>query len=100
MARPNRAHLDLKALRHNLDHARSLAPRSKVMAVIKANAYGHGAVTVGMALDGHTDAFAVACIEEAQELRNAGVRSPILLLEGVFEDSNLPPAVVKRWSVP
>jgi alanine racemase len=99
MARPTRAHLDLKALRHNLGHARSLAPLSKVMAVIKANAYGHGAVAVGKALEAHTDAFAVACIEEAQELRSAGIRSPILLLEGVFEAEELLEAAEQNFWV-
>jgi alanine racemase len=89
MARPNRAGLDLDALRHNLAHARKLAPDTRVMAVIKANAYGHGAVTVANCLAPHTDAFAVACIEEALELRQAGISVPILLLEGVFQADEL-----------
>ena len=55
------------------------------MAVIKANAYGHGMLTVAQALDPLVDAFAVACLEEAQLLRASGVAAPILLLEGVFE---------------
>jgi alanine racemase len=59
------------------------------MAVIKANGYGHGQVRVARALD-TADAFAVACIEEALPLREAGVHKPILLLEGFFEDSELP----------
>ncbi len=85
MSRPSQARLDLAALRHNLALARELAPRSRLMAVVKANAYGHGAVTIAAALDAHADALAVACIEEAMELRSAGIASPILLLEGVFE---------------
>jgi len=89
MARPNQARLDLAALRHNVGVASSLAPQSKVMAVVKANAYGHGAVTIATELDGLVDALAVACIEEAVELRDAGVSAPILLLEGVFEASEL-----------
>jgi alanine racemase len=89
MGRPNQARIDLGALRHNLGVARDLAPRSKVMAVVKANAYGHGAVTVSRQLDPLVDALAVACPEEAVELRDAGVASPILLLEGVFEASEL-----------
>jgi alanine racemase len=89
MARPNRAGLDLKALRHNISHARALAPHSKIMAVVKANAYGHGAVTIAGTLEPHADAFAVACIEEALELRAAGIVLPILLLQGVFEESEL-----------
>jgi len=84
MARPNQARLDLAALRHNLAIARQLAPQSKVMAVVKANAYGHGAVTIARQLGSLADALAVACIEEAVELRDAGISAPILLLEGVF----------------
>ncbi|MEH6569353.1 MAG: alanine racemase [Halioglobus sp.] len=89
MARPNQAQLDLDALRHNLAHAKSLAPKSRVMAVVKANAYGHGAVTIANALEPHTDALAVACLEEALELRGAGITIPILLLQGIFEESEL-----------
>ena len=85
MARPSQARLDLEALRHNLNHARTLAPHSKVMAVVKANAYGHGAVTISKTLEPLVDALAVACIDEALELRAAGIAAPILLLEGIFE---------------
>ena len=88
MARPNQARLDLRALRHNVDIARRLAPRSKIMAVVKANAYGHGLVPVALALGG-ADAFAVARIEEAMALRGAGVRQPIVLLEGVINGEQL-----------
>jgi len=59
------------------------------MAVVKANAYGHGATTIAGALDAHVDALAVACLEEAVELRRAAISSPILLLEGVFEPNEL-----------
>ena len=97
MARPNQAGLDLNALRHNIAHARSLAPHSKVMAVVKANAYGHGAVTVAKALQTHTDAFAVACIEEALELRAAGISAPVLLLQGIFEDRELSIACAQNF---
>ena len=89
MARPNQARLDLGALRHNLGLARELAPRSRLMAVVKANAYGHGAITIASALDPLADALAVACIEEAVALRDAGISSPILLLQGVFEAAEL-----------
>jgi alanine racemase len=82
--RPNQALVDLAALRHNLALARALAPRSQVMAVVKANAYGHGAVPVAQALEPLVDALAVACIEEALQLRDAGIQGPILLLQGAF----------------
>ncbi len=85
MARPNQALLNLNALRHNAAVARSLAPSSKLMAVVKANGYGHGATTVAHGLEPVVDALAVACIEEAVELRDSGIIAPILLLEGVFE---------------
>lgn len=91
------AHIDTDALRHNLSQVRALAPRSRVMAVVKANAYGHGAREVARALrelraDGRAasrradeaDAFAVACLEEALELREARVYAPTIVLEGVL----------------
>ncbi|QIB66740.1 alanine racemase [Kineobactrum salinum] len=89
MSRPSQARLDLRALRHNVALARELAPTARLMAVVKANAYGHGAVTMARALEPLADALAVACSEEAVELRRAGIRCPILLLEGVFEAAEL-----------
>lgn len=89
MARPNQARLNLAAARHNIALARELAPRARVMAVVKANAYGHGAATMAGALEPHADALAVACTEEALELRESGITAPILLLEGVFEPDEL-----------
>jgi alanine racemase len=80
--------IDTGALRHNLQVIRRFAPESRVMAVIKANAYGHGLVAVARALDA-ADAFAVARISEAVALREAGVKTPILLLEGVFDGEQL-----------
>jgi alanine racemase len=86
--RPARAIIDLQALRHNYALARSTAG-ARALAVIKADAYGHGAVQVAQALQTQADGFAVACIEEALELRAAGIRAPILLLEGFFEADEL-----------
>ncbi len=87
--RATQARIKLGALRHNLALVRELAPRSRVMAVIKADAYGHGALTIARALEPHADALAVACIEEALELRESGIAAPILLLQGVFEPDEL-----------
>ena len=84
--RPARALIDLQALRHNYRLARELSG-AKALAVIKADAYGHGAVRCAQALEVEADGFAVACIEEALELRAAGIRAPVLLLEGFFEAS-------------
>lgn len=86
--RPARALIDLQALRHNYRLARECSG-ARALAVIKADAYGHGAVRVAQALEAEADGFAVACIEEALELRQAGIRAPILLLEGFFEADEL-----------
>ncbi|MFT2111487.1 alanine racemase [Marinomonas sp. 2405UD68-3] len=85
MARPLIKIVNLASIKHNYLLAKSLHPDSKAFAVVKANAYGHGAVAVSKYLDDTVDAFAVASIEEAIELRASGVQSPIMLLEGVFE---------------
>jgi len=97
--RPARALIDLDALRHNYRLARS-RHGGRALAVVKANAYGHGAVRCAQALADEADGFAVACLEEALALRAAGIGAPILLLEGVFEASEL--AAVERhglWMV-
>jgi len=90
MARPTRARVDLDALRQNFDYARELAGAARLVAVVKANGYGHGAVPVAGALAGVADAFGVACLEEALELREAGIKAPILLLEGVMTPDEIP----------
>jgi alanine racemase len=87
--RPTTARIDLQAIRANLRRVRELAPRSRVVAVVKADAYGHGAARVLPALR-DADMLGVACIEEALALREAGARQPVLLLEGVFEPDELP----------
>lgn len=71
-------------MRANLARVRQLAPASRVLAVVKADAYGHGLVTTAQALDG-ADGLGVARLEEAIALRAAGITQPILLLEGVFD---------------
>lgn len=86
--RPARALIDLQALRHNYQLARELSG-AKALAVIKADAYGHGAVRCAQVLQAEADGFAVACIEEALALRAAGIHGPVLLLEGFFEASEL-----------
>ncbi|WP_288441692.1 alanine racemase [uncultured Pseudomonas sp.] len=94
--RPARALIDLQALRHNYRLARELSG-AKALAVIKADAYGHGAVRCALALEPEADGFAVACIEEALELRAAGIKAPVLLLEGFFEASEL--ALIAKHSL-
>jgi len=83
MTRPARARIDLQALRHNFSRVRQAAPASRIMAIIKANAYGHGTVETARALP-DARAFGVACMEEAIALREAGFDRRIVLLEGLF----------------
>ncbi len=92
MTRSAEARIDLSALRHNFQRVRQSAPTSRVMAVIKANAYGHGMVRVAQALD-DADAFAVARLDEALSLRAAGVKQAIVLLEGFSSADELMPLV-------
>ena len=89
MARPLVARIDTAALAHNLGVARAAAPKSKVMAVIKANGYGHGLLRVAKALRG-ADGFAVLTLDEAAQLRAQGYTHPIVLLEGFFSPDELP----------
>jgi alanine racemase len=88
MTRPASVVIDLAAARANLERVRELTPRQKIMAIIKANAYGHGLVRMARALRA-ADAFGVACLEEAQVLREAGVTHPVVMLEGPFSASEL-----------
>ncbi len=88
MTRPVRARISSVALQHNLQQARNAAPHSKIMAVIKANGYGHGLLPVARALE-RADAYAVARMEEALALREAGISKPIVLLEGFMDTQEL-----------
>ncbi|MBE6707840.1 MAG: alanine racemase [Ruminococcaceae bacterium] len=75
------AKIDLDALEHNFELIQSRLPAgTDIMAVIKADAYGHGAVEVARILEGQCHSFGIATIEEAVELRNAGITSPLLIL--------------------
>ena len=99
MSRPAIAHIRLDAFRHNYRVAKQMHG-GKALAVIKANAYGHGAVQCAQATEGETDGFAVACLEEALQLRQAGIKNPILLLEGFFEAAELPEIIANDlWIV-
>lgn len=92
------ATVDTEALRHNLRVVRQRAPRSRVMAVIKANAYGHGLVAVARALDS-ADAFAVARVDEGLALRRAGVLTRTILLEGAFDSDQLQAAAAAGFEL-
>ena len=85
-----RAEIDLTAIRKNIEKMRSyISDDKKLLAVIKANAYGHGAVEVAKALTDLADYYGVAFIDEALELRKAGINKPVLILghtdESLFE---------------
>ena len=86
--RPIKATIDLAALHDNLQAAQKLAPQSKVMAVLKANAYGHGLLRAANAMN-KAAGFAVLNIEDAMKLRDAGFDQTILLLEGFFDREEL-----------
>jgi alanine racemase len=83
MPRPIHASVSLAAVRQNLARVRECAPRARVWAVVKANAYGHGIERVFAALSA-ADGFALLDLDEAQRVRDLGYRGPILLLEGFF----------------
>jgi alanine racemase len=90
MARRCTASINLNAIKKNYLYAKSLSPNAKAIAIVKANAYGHGAIKVANHLEDCADCYGVSCTEEAIELRNSGIdKTPILLMEGVFEVSEL-----------
>lgn len=89
MTRPIQAFIDLSALKHNLTVVRQYAPNSRIMAVIKADAYGHGLLHVASALNKDVDGFALLELDAAISLRDAGYQQPILLLEGFFSTKEL-----------
>jgi alanine racemase len=96
--RPIKARIHLDALRHNLGIARARAPRSRVWAVVKANAYGHGVRRAAQALQG-ADGLALLELDAALDLRKSGEQRPMLLLEGFFSPRELPDIVSNRLQV-
>lgn len=89
MSRTATAILSTENLLHNLKVIQEKASRSKVIAMVKANAYGHGLRSVSLRLEKHVDMLGVASIDEALILRKIGIQIPILLAEGVFEPNEL-----------
>jgi len=81
------AEIDLGAIRHNVRALKHRAPEARLMAVVKADAYGHGAVPVSRAtLEAGADSLAVVTVEEGAELRRAGIRAPILVFTDLLPD--------------
>lgn len=89
MSRPTVANINLVALRANLTLLSDIASGSKVIAVVKANAYGNGAIEVALAIEESVDILSVAFLAEAIELRNAGITKPILILQGPHQAIDL-----------
>ena len=98
MSRPAICEIDLAALQHNFDLIKILAPQSKRLAMVKANAYGHGLVEVARVLT-DADALGVACIEEAIVLRAASIKTPIVLMEGFFTVDELSTIYDKQFEI-
>jgi alanine racemase len=99
MSRTATAILSTENLLHNLQVIKDKVTPAKVIAMVKANAYGHGIRSVGLRLDGHVDMLGVASIDEALALRKAGIKSDILLAEGVFEPNEILIAATEKLHV-
>ncbi|MFW1953098.1 alanine racemase [Acinetobacter beijerinckii] len=88
-------YIDSEALQYNLNRVKQLAPHSKIVSMVKANAYGHGVKNCLAALEA-TDAFGVACLEEALEIRQLGYTQPITLIEGVFAENEMQQVIEQK----
>ncbi|MEP4891132.1 MAG: alanine racemase [Aliiglaciecola sp.] len=99
MTRPTEITIDLNALIANCHYAQTLSPDSHTVAVVKADAYGHGAAEIAKALQQSVTMFAVSSLEEGIELRQQGISLPILLLEGCFTQEELFNACKQGFSV-
>jgi alanine racemase len=99
MGRSAIAILSTENLLHNLRVLKQRAGSAKVIAMVKANAYGHGIRSVALRLEGHADLLGVASIDEALILRQVGVGTPIILMQGVFERGELPVAAEHDFHV-
>lgn len=89
MGRPTRATINSSALLHNLNQVTKFAPSKKIIAMVKANAYGCGLEFVAPILEDKVYAFGVACIEEAQIIRNLGIKNECILFQGIFNPCEL-----------
>lgn len=98
MSRPTWMTIDLSALKHNVARVREFAPGCSILAMVKANAYGHGVVPIAKALT-DVDALGVASLEEGMKLREAGINLPIVLIEGLFDASEIIEAEQNNFSL-
>ncbi|MFN7038301.1 MAG: alanine racemase [Alphaproteobacteria bacterium] len=99
MSRAAIAILSTENLLHNLNIIKQHASNSKIIAMVKANAYGHGIRSVAQRLEKHVYSFGVASIDEALALRKIGIKIPITLMEGVFEIDELLIAACQKFHV-
>ena len=97
--RPTVAQVRLDAIIDNYRLACDKAPGSRTMAVIKANAYGHGMLAVARSLESRVHAFAVATIDEAVELRDGGIQAPVLIMQGVNDAADFAEAAASDFWV-
>ena len=88
-------YIDSQALQYNLNRVKQLAPHSKIVSMVKANAYGHGVKNCLAALN-TTDAFGVACLEEALEIRRLGYQQSITLIEGIFSKDEMTQVIEQK----
>ena len=98
MARPTQIIINLTALQHNWQYLRKCAPHTRVIAMVKANAYGHGLIRIARALP-HADAFGVATLTEGIYLRQVGIKQPIILMEGVFDAAECKEAIEQHFTL-
>lgn len=89
MTRPILARIEPAAFRHNYLLAKERAPGARALAVVKANAYGHGLLRCAQAVRDVADGFALLEISEAMTLREAGFTQPVVMLEGFFAEDDL-----------
>ena len=97
MSRLTRARINLDALGHNVAQARALAPQSALMAVLKANAYGHGLLPIAHELSNQVEGFAVGCREEGLPMRAAGLNHRSVLIGGFFQAEETPVLAAQRF---
>jgi alanine racemase len=89
MIHPTIAHIDLQALLHNVYRIKKTAPQSKILAMVKSNAYGHGAIEIAQALVNDVSAFGVIFLPEAYNLFKAGIKKKVVILSGFFDAEDL-----------
>lgn len=89
MTEPTTAYIDLEALKHNLYKIKEIVPNSNILAMIKRNAYGHGALKIARAINKEVDAFGVMYLKEALQLLDPEIKKPIVVITGFFDVDEL-----------